>query len=73
MRTRYRIDDFQETYFVVEHLDELLDLAHVDFAPLYQRVRGSADYEPGDALPSDFVMSRGTGRYHAAKRQGVSS
>src|SRR6266850_6400949 len=33
MRTRYRIDDFQETYFVIRSLDELLQLAHIDFAP----------------------------------------
>ena len=38
MRTRYRIDDFQETYFVIDSLDELLELAHIDFAPLYERV-----------------------------------
>jgi len=69
MRTRYRIDDFQESYFVIEHLDELLELAHVDFAPLYERVSGTGDQEPGDVLPTDMVMTRGTGRYHAAKRQ----
>ena len=28
MRTRYRIDDFQETYFVLGGLNELLELAH---------------------------------------------
>jgi phenylalanine-4-hydroxylase len=71
MRTRYRIDDFQETYFVIEHLDELLKLAHVDFAPLYQRVSEGRDLEPGDVLASDRVLTRGTGRYHAAKRDAA--
>jgi len=70
MRTRYRIDDFQESYFVLEHLDELLGLAHIDFAPYYERVAGASDFEPGDVLASDEVISRGTGRYHADKRQG---
>jgi len=70
MRTRYRIDDFQESYFVLEHLDELLGLAHIDFAPYYERVAGASDFEPGDVLASDEVISRGTGRYHAGKRQG---
>ena len=69
MRTRYRIDDFQETYFVLEHLDDLLELAHIDFAPLYQRVADARDHEPGDVLASDSVITRGTGGYHAAKRQ----
>jgi phenylalanine-4-hydroxylase len=71
MRTRYRIDDFQESYFVLEHLDELLGLAHIDFAPYYERVAGGPDFEPGDVLASDEVISRGTGRYHAGKRQGA--
>ena len=69
MRTRYRIDDFQETYFVLGHLDELLELASIDFAPIYQRIAAQPELEPGDVLPTDRVVSRGTGRYHAAKRQ----
>ena len=71
MRTRYRIDDFQETYFVLEHLDDLLQLAHIDFAPLYERVAGAQEFEPGDVLSSDSVITRGTGRYHATKREGA--
>ncbi|HEU0201605.1 MAG TPA: phenylalanine 4-monooxygenase [Burkholderiaceae bacterium] len=68
LRTRYRIDDFQETYFVIGHLDELLELARIDFAPFYERVKGQPDFEPGDVLPTDRVVTRGSGRYHAAKR-----
>jgi phenylalanine-4-hydroxylase len=73
LRTRYRIDDFQETYFVLDHLDELLDLARIDFAPFYDRVRGQPDYQPGDVLPSDRVVTRGNGRYHATRRRGEAS
>ena len=69
LRTRYRIDDFQESYFVIGSLDELLDLARIDFAPHYHTVRGKAEYEPGDIAPADRVLTRGTGRYHAAKRR----
>ena len=68
MRTRYRIDDFQETYFVLGHLDELLELAHIDFGPIYKRVADQPELEPGDILPSDRVVARGTGAFHAAKR-----
>ena len=67
MRTRYRIDDFQESYFVLHDLEELLELARVDFAPLYERVGGLPDLEPGVLLPEDDVMTRGTGAYHAAR------
>lgn len=71
MRTRYRIDDFQETYFVVGSFEELLELARVDFAPFYARVREQPDLEPGDVLPGDRVVSRGTGAYHAARRKAA--
>ncbi|WHZ12105.1 MAG: Phenylalanine-4-hydroxylase [Burkholderiaceae bacterium] len=69
MRTRYRIDDFQETYFVLDKLEDLLALAQIDFDPYYQRVAVSSDYQPGDIVPGDQVISRGTGRYHAQKRE----
>jgi len=68
MRTRYRIDDFQETYFVLGSLNELLELARIDFAPVYARVSGQPEVEPGEVLASDRVVARGSGAYHAAKR-----
>ena len=71
LRTGYRIDDFQETYFVISGLDELLALAQIDFAPHYQRIAGQADVAPGDLLAGDQVLSRGTGAYHAARRQAA--
>lgn len=71
MRTNYRIDDFQESYFVLDNLNDLLELARIDFAPLYERVADASDFEPGDILPSDTVLTRGSGRYHAAKRDGA--
>lgn len=69
MRTRYRIDDFQESYFVIHDLDELLALAQIDFKPLYAQVAGQPAYEPGDVLPTDLVFQRGSGVYHRAKHQ----
>ena len=71
MRTRYRIDDFQESYFVIRDLDELLELARIDFKPLYDQVRGQAEYEPGQLLPGDELLTRGSGRYFNDKRQGM--
>ena len=68
MRTRYRIDDLQETYFVIGDLDELLELARIDFTPIYDRVRGLPDFEPGVVAPTDTVLVAGTGRYHNEKR-----
>ena len=71
MRTNYRIDDFQETYFVLDNLNDLLELARIDFAPLYERVADASDFEPGDILPTDVVLTHGSGRSHAAKRDGA--
>jgi phenylalanine-4-hydroxylase len=71
MRTRYRIDDLQECYFVIDDLQELLALARVDFAPFYERVRAAQDHAPGELLPSDQVLSRGTGQYHGARPRPV--
>lgn len=68
MRTHYRIDDFQETYFVIRNLDELLDLAKIDFASIYERVKGQPELEPGTILDTDVVLARGTAAYHNMKR-----
>jgi len=63
MRTRYRIDDFQETYFVIDDLERLLELARIDFAPHYAAVENTPDFEPGDVVATDAVLTRGTGAY----------
>lgn len=68
MRTNYRIDDFQEVYFVLDSLDDLLALACTDFAPLYERLGHGPNYQPGDVLATDTVLHQGTGEYHRSKR-----
>ncbi|WP_343730241.1 phenylalanine 4-monooxygenase [Duganella sp.] len=69
MQTDYRIDDFQETYFVIRDLDELLQLAHTDFAPLYAQVQQKPVLQPGTILPDDVLVTRGTGSYHHFKKE----
>ncbi|MDP2004754.1 MAG: phenylalanine 4-monooxygenase [Rubrivivax sp.] len=68
MRTHYRIDDFQESYFVIRDLDELLAFSRIDFAPLYERVQALPAFEPGELHDDDPVFARGSGQYHAARR-----
>ena len=70
MRTLYRIDDFQECYFVIRDLDELLELALIDFAPIYQRLENLPEIEPGQLLDSDVLITRGTGRRATLTRNG---
>lgn len=67
MRTNYRIDDFQEVYFVLDKLDDLLALAQTDFAPIYERLNHGPNYQPGDVLATDTVLHRGDGSYHRAR------
>lgn len=68
MRTHYRIDDFQETYFVIRDLDELLEFTQIDFAPLYASAKAQRELQPGDVLATDQVFHRGDGGYHRARR-----
>jgi len=69
MRTLYRIDDFQETYFVVQGLDDLLALATIDFAPVYERIDGRPEIAAGQVAPGDVVITRGDGAYAASRRR----
>ena len=45
---------------MLDQLDDLLALAQIDFAPLYERVAGLAEVTPGELLPGDEVLARGT-------------
>ena len=60
MRTPYRIDDFQQTYFVVSSLDDLLEATLRDFTAIYERLRGSSDSAIESVLDSDRVFTHGT-------------
>jgi phenylalanine-4-hydroxylase len=70
MRTPYRIDDFQQTYFVAPSLDALLRATLKDFGPVYERLEGATDYPIDAVLDTDRVFTRGTqshARSHAAQ------
>jgi phenylalanine-4-hydroxylase len=68
MRTKYLIDDFQQTYFVIESFEKLLDDCYQDFAPIYERTRTAIDIEAHDVLNGDDVVTRGTLAYFKKKR-----
>jgi phenylalanine-4-hydroxylase len=67
MRTPYRIDDFQQTYFVVPSLEVLLAATLQDFAPIYARLRNAPDIPIEATLPNDCVVTRGTQAYARAR------
>ncbi|HEY9218689.1 MAG TPA: phenylalanine 4-monooxygenase [Phenylobacterium sp.] len=67
MRTPYRIDDFQQVYFVVPSLAALLDAKRQDFGPLYARLGSAADIPIEAVLATDRVFTRGTQAYAQAQ------
>ncbi|WP_353204447.1 phenylalanine 4-monooxygenase [Sphingomonas sp.] len=69
MRTEYRIDDFQQNYFVIPSFDELLRLTvETDFAPLYEALAGLPDVPVATVLPEDSVLTLGTQAYALAQK-----
>ena len=61
MRTRYRIDTFQKTYFVINSFDELFDATRPDFCPYYEQLASQVTVPAGEVLGSDRVFQRGNG------------
>lgn len=70
MRTRYRIDDFQQSYFVIDSFEDLLaQTTQTDFAPLYADLAALPDYDTDSILPGDRVLTRGTQAYARHKEE----
>jgi phenylalanine-4-hydroxylase len=65
MCTDYRIDDFQESYFVIDSFEALFRDTYQDFAPLYDRLKRDPTYGPGDVLPQDRVITHGDHSYRS--------
>ncbi|MEO1643309.1 MAG: phenylalanine 4-monooxygenase, partial [Pseudomonadota bacterium] len=64
MRTDYRIDDFQQTYFVIQSYEQLFRATvDTDFAPLYADMNGKFDHHPEDVIDGDTIITRGTQDY----------
>ncbi|MBW8824625.1 MAG: phenylalanine 4-monooxygenase [Xanthomonadales bacterium] len=61
MRTRYRIDTFQKTYFVIDSYEQLIEATRPDFTPIYARLSSQESVPAGTVLESDRVIQRGTG------------
>ena len=61
MRTRYRIDTFQKTYFVIDSFEQLMQATAPDFAPIYARLATQETIPAGDVREGDLVHQRGSG------------
>ncbi len=61
MRTRYRIDTFQKTYFVIDDFEQLFDATRPDFRPYYAELAEQGSIPAGEVLEVDKVYQRGSG------------
>lgn len=61
MRTRYRIDSYQKTYFVIDSYEQLMDATRPDFTPIYARLAEQDSFPAGSVQATDTVHQRGTG------------
>ncbi len=66
MQTRYKIDTYQETYFVIRDFEQLFDATAPDFAPYYEQLRHREPYAPSAVLTTDRVYHRGLSPVRAA-------
>lgn len=63
MRTPYRIDDFQQVYFVIPSIQTLQEVTLRDFGPLYDRLAGASDLGIAEITRADRVITTGTQAY----------
>ena len=57
MRTRYKIDSYQQCYFVIDSFQQLIDLTAPDFTPLYQQVLALPALDAHQIFASDSLMT----------------
>ena len=66
MQTRYKIDTYQETYFVIRDFGELFRATEPDFTPYYAQLGGREPHAAGAVLATDRVYHRGAAPQRAA-------
>lgn len=63
MKTLYRIDDFQQVYFVIDSIEQLKRETLRDFGPIYDRLKGADAIPIETILPTDKIYTEGTQVY----------
>ena len=57
LRSEYRIDSFQSTYFVIEDFEELFEASKGDLLPIYGQIAHLPDVAAKAILPEDRVVT----------------
>ena len=60
MRTGYRLNCLQKSYFVIDGFEQLFEATRADLTPCYGELRGLAEIPSGELLPTDTLIHRGT-------------
>jgi phenylalanine-4-hydroxylase len=57
MRTKYEIDIFQKSYFVIDSYEQLFDATQQDFAPVYERLtEDKTSFGTHESAPQDQLL-----------------
>jgi phenylalanine-4-hydroxylase len=56
MRTLYKIDSYQETYFVIRDFEQLFKATAPDFTPIYERLKGQEALPANTLLPGEINL-----------------
>ena len=60
MRTQYRIDTYQQTYFVIDDFEQLFEATQPDFVPIYDKLKTQPSFPAREVQDDDKVYQRGT-------------
>lgn len=63
MRTNYRYDDLQRTYFVIDSFEQLFEETRPDFTEYYAHVKAQPELGEFELVEGDTVMSKGNGEF----------
>ena len=56
MQSKYKIDTFQETYFVIKSFKQLFDATAPDFTPYYDELRARPELAANEVIGSDQLL-----------------
>lgn len=56
MHTRYKIDTYQETYFVIRDFEHLFAATEPDFTPMYERLKNMESLPANTLLPGEMDL-----------------
>jgi phenylalanine-4-hydroxylase len=56
MRSQYKIDTYQATYFVIDSFQQLFDATAPDFTPIYAQLKQLTEIPAGDILPGESLI-----------------